>query len=716
MYTKYPYAYSNLYLACAIATLTMSVKAEAQSLGTNVDEVIVTAQMRNENAQSVPIAIGTYDKKFISTIGAKSLTDMEFSIPNINFGSGGRNTRGEIAIRGISDYSRNIGSGTRVAVYVDGILTGRSFNVDQGLLDIDRIELLRGPQGTLAGTNAEAGSINIITQKPTNELGGSLLVETGNFNEKSVTGKINAPLSSELLASLAINKTQKDGHIYNKTLDRDLQGTDNSVANLKFRYVGIEDLTLDIGFNYLHDDNKSTNAEALADGSSNGFKNAPAPYEVAHNVDEFSRRQFKGATITAHYLTEKQFNLVSMTGISSSKFKERNEEDYSPRDIASSLFDEENDQISQEFRLVSPKSETFDYVLGSYFLNQDLSTQRSANAGALFPVPKGFVITPATAENNSSSVFMHGNYYFATNWEINGGVRYIHENKTIDYSSEDRIGSFINVSQLRDKKTYNELLPKIGLNYHPTQNTLLYSSISRGYKSGGWNADFISTLENFQFNPEYAQNYELGLKSILLDGKVTLNTSGFSTHFSDFQIFQFVKTQTGNTIISYTNAGKASTQGIEIDLTIRPIESLKFTINSALTQAKFDEFKDGGGIGKDFDNNDLPYAPEKSHYFAIDYNKNITQSVYFYSHIDYSHTGSYFSNPNNSVDNTIKSHNTSNMRLGLTIDNLWDVSVWIKNMTNEKNLRQRSVSFLGVPRGYYDPPRTYGLTLSYTFK
>src|SRR6187551_2304131 len=174
------------------------------SQGIAIEEVIVTAQMREENAQSIPLAIGAYDKKFIALVGASSLTEMEAAIPNINFGRGDRNTRGEIAIRGVGDYSRNIGTDARVAVYIDGVLTGRSSSFDQSLLDVAHIEVLRGPQGTLAGTNALAGAINIVTQKPEDEFKAELFGNTGNYDLNSLTGKINLPITDDLFASLLL--------------------------------------------------------------------------------------------------------------------------------------------------------------------------------------------------------------------------------------------------------------------------------------------------------------------------------------------------------------------------------------------------------------------------------------------------------------------------------------------------------------------------------
>ncbi|MCE3253822.1 MAG: hypothetical protein K0Q67_2842 [Cellvibrio sp.] len=675
-----------------------------------VEEMIVTAQMREENAQSIPLAIGVYDKNFIVRVGASSLTEIEAAIPNINFGRGDRNSRGEIAIRGVGDYSRNIGTNARVAVYVDGVLTGRSSSFDQSLLDVTQIEVLRGPQGTLSGTNAVAGAINIITQKPEDRFTAELLGNTGNYDLNSLTAKINLPLTDELFTNLLLGTTRQDGYIYNSTLDRDLQGINRDIAKLKLRYVGIENLLLDVGFDYLHDDDQSTNAEALA---GRGFMLAPEPYVVAHNADEFEQRELKGTTIEATYETPAQYRWISITGIRSNEFSELSEEDYSPLDVGISLFDEKSDQFSQEIRFASPKWEKGDYILGAYFLDQDISTQRSAKAGPFFPqAPNSSVQTPATAEVESTSLYLHGNYYFNQQWSLTAGIRYVHEDKNIDYSSIDTTGLFINVDHLYDQKTFNEPLPKLGINFQFTPDVLFYASIARGYKSGGWNADFIDTLEHFQFDPEYAINYELGAKSSLFDDRLTLNISGFVTRFDDFQVFQFDHTQS-STVASLTNAGKVTSQGIELDINASLTQQLSASLNLAFTQAKFDEFKDGNQQGDDYDDHYLPYAPEHTYFVALDYRTPLMDQLEMYGHIDYGYTGEYFSNADNMPDNTIDNYFAANARVGINIDTQWDISLWVKNMTDEANLRERSISFLRVQRGMYNPPRTYGLAINY---
>lgn len=706
----------NIYLMGVLVSSSCSSLVLAQASPV-VEEVVVTAQMREESLQSIPVAIGVYSSEFIGQLGASSLTEMETAIPSLNFGSGDRNTRGEITIRGVGDYARNIGTNARVAVYVDGVLTGRSSSFDQSLLDVAHIEVLRGPQGTLSGTNALAGAINIITQKPDDTFAAELQANAGNYGLVSASGKINLPLSSDLFASLLLGTSEQDGYIHNLTLDRDLQGVNRDTAKLKFRYLGVDQLIVDVGFDYLKDEDKSTNAEALANGMFNGFTLAPAPFVVAHDADEFEQRELKGATIEAVYETPENYKWTSITGFRSNEFRELSEEDYSPLNVAVSIFDEQSDQFSQEIRFASPKSESLDYVIGAYFLNQDISTERQAITGPVFLLaPNGRVQTPASAEVESASVFLHGNYYFDSRWSLTAGVRYVNETKNIDYSSIDSTKMFINASHLTDQKTFNEWLPKLGLNFQMTSDVLLYTSVARGYKSGGWNADFIASLENFQFDPEYAVNYEIGAKTSFFDRRLTLNASAFVTKCDDFQVFQFVPAPaTSGTILSLTNAGQVTSQGVEVDVSASLTEHLQFSVNTAYTSARFDTFKNGGGIGVNYDNHYLPYAPRHNYYAALDYTRPLFGDAEIYTHVDYGYTDDYFSNPNNAPGNSIPSRNLTNARLGLKVAAAWDISLWVKNLADDTSLRQKSVSFLGVPRGVYNAPRTYGLELKYRF-
>jgi iron complex outermembrane recepter protein len=404
---------------------------------------------------------------------------------------------------------------------------------------------------------------------------------------------------------------------------------------------------------------------------------------------------------------------LSITALRKSSFNELNEEDYSPLDILTSLFNEKSEQISQEFRFVSPKSETADFVMGVYLLDQDISTERGATAGPLFRTPNTSVTTPAEVNDRSYSAYGNANIYIANNWEMTGGIRAVKENKKIDFTSKDTTGLFIN-DNLQDQRTFTKLLPKIGLNYHPNQQHLIYGNVARGYTAGGWNADFLRSRENFNFNPENAINYEVGQKSTFLSERLKINAAGFVTKIKDFQVFQFIRTDAGGPpILSLTNAGEVTSQGIEFDITAALFDDLKLGFNSAFTQSRFDEFKNGGGIGKHYDDNYLPFAPKHAHYLALDYEHSFSSNWLIYSHVDYGYTHSYFSHPDNAEANKTPSHYVANLRLGMKIRDDWDIAFWVKNLTNETNLRQKNTSFLGIYRGYYDPPRFFGLSLTY---
>ncbi|MEE8058142.1 MAG: TonB-dependent receptor [Pseudomonadales bacterium] len=680
-----------------------------------LEEVIVTSQQRVENLQDVPIAISVYNTTQLDRLGANTLAELAPAIPSINFGQGGRSSRGEISIRGVGDYSRNIGSDARVAVYVDGVLTGRSSSFNQYLHDIERVEVLRGPQGTLFGKNTLSGAINITTLKPNKQFKASLQTESGNYRYRSHTVQVNTPITQQLYSSLQLGITKRDGFIDNITLDRDLQGINRQVGRLKLRYLPNDRLEINISADGLNEDIHATNAVALADGGFTGFTTAPDARKVAHDTPEFEKRRYWGGALTSQYVGETGYQFETITAYRETAFSELSEEDYSPLDVASSLFDEDNEQWSQEFRLLSPQHDAFDYIVGLYYLDQNISTQRYAETGENFIIPNAKVTTPAAADTRSVAVYMHGNYSLSQQWKINGGLRYTKEDKRIDYRSIDSTGLFIN-AQHKDSTVLYELSPKLGLAYHANNRTLLYSSISRGFKSGGWNADFLSTLDNIKFDPEYATSLEIGVKSTSLDQLITLNIAGFITKFKDFQVFQFVPTANNGTILALTNASKVTSRGIEVETVYILSDALRFSASLAYVDAAFDRFKHGGGIGIHYDNNQLPYAPDFSSHLAIDYQKAISQNTEFFTHISYNYSDGYYSNPNNRDAYTLDSYDIVNAKSGIVIDKKWHISLWAKNLLDETYLRQRTVSFLGVPRGYYETPRTYGLSVKYLFR
>ncbi len=703
-------------IAPIFSAIPALLAASAVSANTHVrlEEVIVTAQKRSENVLQVPIAIEVLDGRAVQEAGMVGLSQIEASVPSVNFGRGERKTRGEITIRGVGDYARNIGTEARVAVYIDDVPLGRSSAFDASLIDIKQIEILKGPQGTLFGTNTIAGAINVTTQAPAERFSLTARADVGNFDHHLLSLKSDMPLTDNFLTSFQFHTVDNEGYIDNLTRGDTLQGTDMAAGRAKFVLTPSDQLHVRLNFDWLEEDILATNGLALADVDVfNGFSLAPGDREVAHDADEFEQREIGGASLKADWQLGSGYQLESISAYRYSEFEEQSEEDYSPMPLATSRFDEEFRQFTQEFRLLSKKMARTDFVLGMFLSDQNTKTQRSATLRDMDTGTDQEVVTPGELDTTSAALFANGHYHITPEFSLNFGLRYQREEKKLRYRIEDSTGLFTN-GAIDERETYKALLPKLGISFHLEDVGLVYYSVSRGTKSGGWNADFVTSLEDLSFDQEFATSVEIGYKNSLYDGRFSLNIAAFNTHFTDFQVFQFVE-QNGATLTRLTNAGEATSKGIELNSNLHLSDYLMLTLNAAYTRAEFDQFADGGSEGVDYDGNALPYAPELTAYAALDVNYPLLRDTELSLHVDYSYSDGYFSNPNNAATHEVDDFYEVNARIGLQRRDNWSVFIWGKNLTDERYLRYRDISFLGIPRGYFAPPRTYGLSVTFTY-
>ncbi len=682
-----------------------------------IEEVIVTAQKRSENLYAVPVAIDVIDGEYIAKSSALGLSELEMAIPSLNFGRGGRRTRGEIAIRGVGGFARNIGSNARVVVYVDEVPLGRSTAFDAGLLDVKQIEILKGPQGTLYGMNTIAGAINVTTETPNDTLSNSLQADLGDRNYQLYSFKSNIPLSDSLYGRLQISHREYDGHIKNLASNKDLQGSDLDSARLRFLYQPSNQLNIHTIFDWLNDEADATNAEALSDTTYLsiplvGYSAAPSPRQVSHDADEFEKREVWGASVKVEYASDSSSDWVSITAYRSSEFSELNEEDYSSLPLSTSIFDEEFTQWTQELRYSSKINEQFDYVAGIFFHSNDIVTGRSA-ALVLSPTTTLSVATPGKLSSSSYSIFGNMNYRLSPNYELTIGARYQYEEKDIDYNILDTTGLFTNAS-LKADATYPIFLPKASFNYTAGENSIIYTSIARGSKSGGWNADFVNSLDDIEFDPEYSTNYEIGYKSTLLDGNASILASLFHTNFTDLQVSQFNPATGANEV---KNAGEATTEGLELELHYYLTENIDVNFNSSVLKTEYTRFENGGGDGIDYDGNELAYAPEFTSYLGLNIRHPVATNSEAYFHLNYSYSDGSFSHPQNSITtDRVDAFFLVNGYIGVNVNEQYDISLWAKNLTNEESLRFKGISFLGLQRGYYEAPRTVGVSFKATFE
>lgn len=672
------------------------------------EETVHTLGKHPEYVNQIPLALTYINKNDIDAFHADTLSNLEDTIPSLNFGRGERRTRGEITIRGVGDFSRNIGSNARVAVYIDGVPAGRSSAFDQGLDDIASIEILRGPQSTLYGANTISGTLYLSTIKPSFENKYSVQTEAGNHDFRKNKFSINHQVSDTAVIQAGYAVTDQNGFIDNILLNKELQTLHRETGFAK-ALLEMDEKKLTFNARFLKESGDSTNAVALEGAA---FDSAPDPRQVAHDADEFEDRELRSASITYEQDLSQSLGFSYQFGILENEFSEQNEEDYSALFVATSFLQETGKQHSHELRLIGGQDKALVYVAGLFYMDQEASTRRRANAGPFFPNPNTSAQTPGSVDTTTMSLYGNASYAITPKLSATGGLRYLVEEKEIVHSSIDTTGVFINVDNLKRDRRENKLIPSVSLTYEIAKSADLYTSVSKGFKSGGWNADLISSLENFEFDSEAATSIETGIKALNLgDGTFDLNLVFFHTKFDNFQVFQIVPTTEGGTILSLTNAGEVTTKGLELDTKLK-LDPITLVMNIAYTDATFDSFRDGGGIGVHYDGNDLPYAPEISYYLGIHHKTKLGQATVV-TNLGYAYADEHFSHPNNLNENTIDSRYTVDFSSKLSMKN-WEFSLWVENLTDELNLKHKTVSFLGQPRGFYEAPRTYGLSIRHS--
>lgn len=706
--------------------------AVAQVTDGVLEEIVVTAQKRAENLQDVPLAISAFSETAIRRVGASTLADLAHVAPSVSFAGGNRRTTGVVTIRGVGGWSRNPGVNARASVYIDGVFVGRSSAFDQDLQQVTGVEILRGPQGTLMGKNSISGAVNINTAKPDENFEASIGADVGNFSLLKLQSRISGALSDSVFGSLAFTSHDQDGFTDNVFLGTDINNTDRIAARGKLRILPSDNFDLILALDFLEEDGRGGNGEGIRQDSGIGLgfgqlsvSTAPNPREADHDAAESEKREIWGASLTADYTFGNNNTFTSISAYREVEWANVNEEDYTSLFIGMSFFDEQTAQVTQEFRITSPQNNRFDYVAGLYLFDQDINTaRRGVFSGLFFGRPPGQAETIPTfvdVESVGWAAYLHANYDVTDSLEISAGFRYSDERKDIEFFVPNPTG-FAGVLDMtgqppyRDKYEADYLTPKLGINYRINNDIMVYGSYSEGFTSGGHNVDFIQTLEELPFREETAKSYELGLKSTLFDEKTRLNVALFDTIFEDFQVFQFQQLTPTVSRIAISNAAEATTNGVEIDLTILPIDGLTLIANAAFIDASFDDFQECNS-GVDCTGNHLPFAPEVAYFLSAQFEFSAGALGDVYLRADYTYTGDQFTHAENApITSSLDSYDSYDARIGIvSSDGKVELAIWGKNLADSVDLRWRDVNFFGAERGRYVSPLTYGISANYNF-
>lgn len=698
--------------------------AATEPAGT-LEEIVVSARMRDEDLRDVPISIVAIDADALAQRGATELKNLGDVVPNVIVGTGNQERRTNLVIRGISTEARSIGQETGVGVYLDGVYTGRAETYNQRLPDIAQVEFLRGPQGTIFGRNTIAGAINLTTVKPTDRIAGSLSLDGGNYGHAEAIGYLSGPLKEGLLfGKIAAYGLTEDGYARNELNDTRAGSKLQDGVRIQLRATPSERLELNLSADVNRIDGEPYRFEVTR-GS---FGNQPGPYTFDEAYKTWEHIDYSGAALTMSYSLDSGHSLTSITAFRKSEWDTLSDETWNGFDHSWAEYEQSNRYASQELRFASPSGEKLDYVIGLYYSNQESDTHTPVFIGDgladIFGIPYGWQSFDQRARvtTDGYAAFANVTYHFAERWAATVGGRYTYEQKDLSFQQFDPYGlGFVpDIGPLTDDYSAGELTPTVSLLYALNSSWNLYATYSSGYKSGGFNVDVLSTVNNVGFDAEHVANFELGAKGVLFDGRAQANLAMFYMDYKDLQVTQY----DADTFSNYIgNAASASVMGVELDLTAQLTPRLNISAGLGLLDASFDRFIDQYEV--DLKDNKLPFAPSASASLATEYSWSVNSAIGAFIRLEGSYRDRTYPDVQNDARNRLESYTLLNARAGLRLGDGWTIEAYARNLTDElyavnRTTQRPLLSFL-PPFAYdettttFGAPRTYGIKLTTRF-
>jgi len=645
------------------------VKTDGKSVRDSVDlgEIIVTAEKQEKDVQDVPVAVTVMDSQDIEDKKIESVPDIIDFVPNMMGFSDSWGLSNMISLRGVS-APLILKNASAVGMYVDGVPTLSNFGLEEGIVDVERIEVLRGPQGTLYGKNTQVGAINIITRQPDNTFKARVSAEAGQFlssasDDKLIGGaslSISGPIiQDKLFLGLAGTYKHKDGFMYNTYAGDAEYDHDNYYGRAKLLWSPVERLDISLLLSSLYfDQDGNMNMNLGENGAAYFGIPTPSRAQSSSDLDSWMEVESETQSLKVSYALSDQMNLTSITSRKETTLKSAFDLDMTSAHIMHAYYKDPGDvseKISQELRLDST-SDKLNWLVGCYYDTDDVEMkyiQTSIYPSMIYDIESKLT-------GNAYAVFGQLGYFFTEKIKLTGGLRYEHQ----DFEMERLLPTTVNMDE-----SWERVSPKIAVEYHAKPDMMFYVDVSEGYRSGGFN-ELATDPQYYSFDEESLISYELGMKSLLMNKRLMLNTAIFYMDISDMQVTELIDLNTGY----ITNAAKATSYGLELELTARITDSLTLMGGFGYTHIEFDEFSDAGG---DYAGNKTTYAPDYT--FSIGAQYRNTKGYYAridligYGKIYIDKANTYYRDP----------YQIINTKIGYEMDR-FDIYLYGKNLLDEE--------------------------------
>jgi len=657
-----------------------------------LEAITVTAEKREENIQKVPISMDAFSGIQLEDAGINDLAELTKYSPNL-FSTPSLDNK-TVVIRGVSTI--NAALSPPAGLFVDDISYPLNRMQNPELLDIERIEVLRGPQGTLYGKNTESGAINIVTRQPGNRLTGKVFGEYGFFDTSrentasyKTGGNISGPIQKDkLFMGLAFQAENSDGYMVNLHNGNEKAGEiDRKSGRISLRWTPVEKWDIALVTN-LYDKNDGMGYLRYENGKGESDR-----YEIDWNGGNVWKEESNGQVIRAKYSGE-TFDVLSITGRSDHKTTLINDADFGPFDFQNQDFLFDNTTWTQEIRLSSVDNTKLKWVCGLF------GSKDETNANSETPAYRWLRNTEI--KSDSIATFGQGTYTFFDRLHLTAGLRYEHQ------ESEGRQeNNFTEVPRYSSSTSNDEFLPKGSVSFDVNEEVMTYFTVSKGFLSGGYNFHMANNAEDLAFDPEHVINYEAGLKTAFFDNRLIVNAAIFHLDIKDKQVVEWPAGQSPTTR-QVTNAADASSEGLELEIKARPMRGLDLFAGVGYTKSKFDHWIADLSTGSTYDYKDkyLPNVPRYTYNAGVQYRNQWG----IFMRADVLGTGKLYTDSENTQK--VNGYETVNVKLGFEKES-YDLSLWCKNIIDEEYVVSR-VNYFGslVQDG---APRSFGVTLTYRF-
>lgn len=751
----------------AMSVLTvpdMALAQEKETSGGGLEEIVVTARKREENLQSAPLSVAAIGGDTLEKAGIDEFSEIASRVPGFTFNPDNV-SEPNIFLRGIGTDIESAASNPAIGFFLNDVYLSRAQGTAIELFDLERVEIVRGPQGTLYGKNVVGGAINFVTRKPTDEFRAGAEAGFGNYGSFEVKANVAGGLGDGLSGSIAASARHHDGYARNTFTGNNVEDLDayGVMAQLRYQPDDRLDILLTGDLTRRRGGGKWVDIQTPSDHNI-PFVN-PERRRGPNNIDGKQDADLGGVHLSANYDTGAG-TITSVTAYREGKFASVNNDAGSFIDftkmiygadgridfgaIDHSLFNDDyyiNDKdetaksFSQDLRFRSDFDGPFNLLAGLYYQHESVDRTEIADYIFVEFYAQGKEIAETRLKSDTWAAFAEGTFDITDTLGVTAGIRYTKDRKRFSVyretigdflgaEFEDENGNFTRAFSASSKQSWDAWTPSVNLHWQPAKDVYVYGLVSKGYKSGGWNGENATNPgeARLAYDPEYAWNYELGTKTTWLDNRLRFNVTGFWTEYKDLQTQQFVifdPNLPADNVIS--NAGKARVKGIELETALAPVDGVTLFANYTYMDAKITGDLISTELQYDpscfcsvpvptnLKGNRLRRSPKNSFSVGGDVTVPVSSRINAFVRADYNWTDDFFFDNENSPRTRQKSVGVLNGSIGIaTEDDKWELRLWAKNLTNELYESGKS-DVIGSVLVSYNPPRTYGVTLRWKY-